>query len=100
VPTIYIPKKSKNNYVRNANNLEIQQIYNSTTWKKLRLFYLKQHPLCEKCLPDKLTPAVEVHHIREISKGKDIYEKQELALDINNLMSLCVPCHHKQHNNN
>jgi 5-methylcytosine-specific restriction protein A len=47
--------------------------------------------LCEKCEERGLiVPAAEVHHIREISLAPD------LALDFNNLESLCKTCHSQE----
>jgi 5-methylcytosine-specific restriction protein A len=45
-----------------------------------------QDPCCEDCLP-RITPAVDVHHIRKIA------DAPELRLVMSNLMSLCKPCH-------
>lgn len=99
-PTLTFYKKSKNFSPKNHNNLEIHKIYNSRPWKKLRLFYLMNHPLCKKCLEVGLiVVGVEVDHIKEISSGINIDEKLALALDENNLQTLCLACHHKKHNN-
>lgn len=57
-----------------------------------------QHPLCEDCLEeDKVTQAVEVHHIRPILTGKDELEMAELAYNPSNLRSLCKECHNNIH---
>lgn len=60
------------------------------TWSKVRKLKLQINSLCEDCLskqPQKLTPAVEVHHIQKIT------DAPELRLEISNMMSLCKPCH-------
>jgi 5-methylcytosine-specific restriction protein A len=46
-------------------------------------------PLCEDCITihDRSTQAVDVHHI------KKIIDAPELRLAMDNLMSLCKPCH-------
>lgn len=55
-------------------------------WRKIRVQYINESPLCEECLKSgKLVPALEVHHIVEIDKGG--------SNDFSNLMSLCKPCH-------
>lgn len=60
-------------------------------WEKLRGIYLKEHPLCEECLKNKITNiADEVHHITPISKGGEILNKD-------NLMALCHSCHMRKH---
>lgn len=56
-------------------------------WRKLRMAYLKRHPLCERCEEQgRVEPAVLVHHIVPISAGGK-------ALDKHNLMALCRECH-------
>ena len=70
-------------------------------WKNLRLWYLKQHPLCQKCLERGfIVAAKEVHHKYKISSGIDYQQKLQIALNINNLSSLCIPCHHDEDKNN
>ena len=100
MPTIFLPKRAKKlNYPKNEFNNDIQKLYNSKMWKRLRLWYLKNHPLCEECLKiDMLTPAAEVHHKKEISSGKDIDEMLEILLDEKILESVCIFHHHLIHN--
>jgi 5-methylcytosine-specific restriction enzyme A len=95
MPTINLNRKKRIYERKYIYTDEIQQIYNSKMWKRLRLWYLQQHPLCEECLKkDKITPAKEVHHKKKISTGVDIDEKLSIALDENNLESVCIKCHH------
>lgn len=57
-------------------------------WRNVRLIKLQADPLCEDCdRNDRSTEATEVHHIRKIK------DAPELRLDLDNLMSLCTPCH-------
>lgn len=99
MPTLNKPKK-KRIYVKNGNNSEIANIYNSKQWKDLRNLYLLEHPLCEKCLElGKVSATEEIHHIRKISSGRSEEEMKEIAYDYGNLMALCKECHHKIHNN-
>jgi len=66
-----------------------QEFYNSQQWRKLRAFYIREHPLCEICKAEGRTTAAEVvDHITEIKKGG-------AALDMRNLQSLCH-LHHNQ----
>jgi 5-methylcytosine-specific restriction enzyme A len=60
-------------------------------WRKLRLVALKRdNYLCLECLKsDRPTQAKEVHHII----GIDI--NPNLRLDLDNLASVCKPCHLK-----
>ena len=56
-------------------------------WEKVRLMYLREHPLCELCEKEgKLVPAVLVHHKKPIRQGGEV-------LDEANLMAVCRPCH-------
>ena len=98
---LYKPKKKGDNKV-------IASIYNTPQWRKLRLFYVQSHPLCEDCLDDNIrnedgnfgsivTPAKEVHHIVPISKASSELEMKELAFDPKNLRSLCNYHHHLTH---
>lgn len=59
------------------------------SWRKLRLVALKRdHYLCQRCLEsDRPTQATEVHHI----VGIDV--APELRLVLENLASMCAPCH-------
>ncbi|MFW5438756.1 HNH endonuclease [Paenibacillus apiarius] len=80
-------------YDKYKRNKEAKAFYNSTAWKKCRKLALKRdHYLCQECLRNMtLTSADMVHHIR------DREEYPELALVIDNLESLCNPCHNKEH---
>lgn len=97
MPTIF--KNKKINYPKNEFNNDLQKLYNTRMWKKLRLYYLKNHPLCEECLKiDMIIPAREVHHKKEISSGKNIDEMLEILLDEKILESVCIFHHHQIHN--
>lgn len=100
MPTIelrYHPNKKKKNYPKK--NIENHiAVYNTDTWRKLRIIYLKNNPLCEKCKENNiLTLATLVHHRNEISNGKTILDKKLLGYDYTNLMALCSDCHIKIH---
>lgn len=104
MPTIYIPKKKtyypKVKEVNKKDNLIHKYVYNTSTWRNLRLTYLMENPLCKVCLErGKYISATEVHHIIPISKGKDIQAKQRLGFDITNLKGLCTECHKAEHLN-
>lgn len=59
--------------------------YNSA-WRKIRNRYIRQHPLCERCLAEgRYTPADLVHHKKPLSDGG--------TNENSNLMSLCYSCH-------
>jgi 5-methylcytosine-specific restriction protein A len=92
---INLPKKSKRN--DSSNNPPNHKFYNTSVWRKLRLQKLAANPLCEDCLnnDNRITPATDIHHIIEFSKGKTEAEKWSLFLDWENLSSLCKDCHKK-----
>jgi len=80
------------------NNINFKSVYNTNTWRKIRLQFLMQNPLCGRCLKlDKINSAVDVHHIIPISTVDTIIEKRTLGFDWNNLESLCIECHKKEH---
>ena len=55
-------------------------------------------PLCEVCAAsERVTPAVEVHHIVPVEDGVNFEHMRELAYSYTNLMSCCHDCHVKQH---
>ena len=107
----WIKKKKKSSYVpgrkRGERDQEIQKIYNTKAWRKLREAHLFQHPLCENCLEKGIindgsmnggTPGdLEVHHKRPISDGVDIEEMKTIAYDPWNLKTLCQKCHTEEH---
>ena len=71
-------------------------IYQSTEWKKIRKLKLQQNPLCEECLKMGLiTPAQCVHH--RIWLTLDNVHNPEIALNMENLVSLCLQCHNNIH---
>lgn len=72
----------------------------STRWRKLRNWYLQQHPLCARCeeLYGIKTMAECVHHVRPVDDARKDEEKALLMYNINNLQSLCYHCHHEIHN--
>jgi 5-methylcytosine-specific restriction protein A len=56
-------------------------------WRKVRLSYLREHPLCERCEErGKIKAAEMVHHKVPIKQGG-------ARLDKRNLMALCDACH-------
>ena len=65
--------------------------YNSTYWQKTRDRKLKLNPLCEICLRmGRLTKSTEVDHIKPWIKAETFY------CSIQNLQSLCKPCHSRK----
>jgi len=60
----------------------------SGRWKRVRALKLAQDPLCEDCRERGVVrPAAQVHHLEPVVR------RPELAFVMENLRSLCVPCH-------
>jgi 5-methylcytosine-specific restriction protein A len=61
----------------------------SNDWAKFRLIALKRdHFLCCECLAaGRVTPARDVHHLKKVS------DHPELRLVLDNVISICQPCH-------
>lgn len=77
---------------------EYQRLLNDKRWKALRLRYLREHPLCERCKAEGyMRSAVDCHHIVPVESGKTQAEMERLAYDWHNLQALCVPCHIRVH---
>lgn len=93
-----IPNKKKLNPTHSSKqgNIIHSLVYNTESWRRLRINYLMLHPVCEQC---NNALATDVHHKIEISKGKTDSEKRQLGFDENNLMALCKDCHKAKHNN-
>ena len=83
-----------------------QKLLNDKRWKTLRIAYLREHPLCERCqregkaagIPDGyVRSAVDVHHKTPVESAKTEREMELLAYSWGNLEALCIPCHIKTH---
>ena len=63
-----------------------RQLYPSN-WSKIRKEFISNNPLCRSCeLFGTIELACEVDHIKPLAKGGE-------PADVNNLQSLCRPCH-------
>lgn len=73
--------------------MNIDKFYETTAWRKKRQLILKrdgyQCQLCKRY--GRIKQANTVHHIKEL------LEYPELALDNDNLISVCAECHNKLH---
>lgn len=88
-----LPKKNRPPRTDTPRRELRKKAYNSTKWKKLRLTYLMQHPMCEEC---ERNPAEDVHHLKSFIVDNEI--DWNLLLDDNNLKALCKCCHSDIHN--
>lgn len=65
-------------------------LYNTSGWKKLRAAHKKDNPLCVMCMSMGLvTPMRIVDHIKPVNEAN----WEEVFYDVDNLQSLCIPCH-------
>ncbi|MDA1966212.1 HNH endonuclease [Bacillus cereus] len=82
-------------YDKYKRDKEAKKFYDSTAWRRCReLALIRDSYRCQECMKhDPLipVPADMVHHIKERS------EYPELALTLDNLISLCNACHNKEH---
>jgi 5-methylcytosine-specific restriction enzyme A len=88
-----VPRASRHEaYDRLARDPDASRFYHSARWRKARLMKLRRQPLCELCLiQGRLVAAALVHHMFELASRPD------LALDLDNLQSLCPSCHSRLH---
>lgn len=86
-------RETQRHYDQHKRNRQAVAFYNSAAWQRARAAALtRDNHLCQPCLRRKhLTPATTVHHI------KSLEEAPELALDLDNLESICESCHNKEH---
>lgn len=98
MPTIYKPQK-KQKQSDSYYNAERRKIYNSERWRRLRAWKFACSPLCEQCLKEGKTVQTEdIHHIVSFMSADDPAQRNFLAYDYDNLMSLCKQCHQEIHN--
>ena len=72
---------------------QIKQFYMSAAWERARdAALMRDHFECQRCKKKGLyVPATVVHHKRYLR------DRPDLALNIDNLESLCSECHYKEH---
>ena len=93
----YKKKKEKEKAIIHSARTD-STLYNTRQWKRLRNWYIMQHPLCENCAKYGLvTPATQVHHKRIINSGQTLDEMKSIAYNPDVLQSLCRSCHDKMH---
>jgi 5-methylcytosine-specific restriction protein A len=75
-------------YRQATSRRHLESFYNSAAWRKLSRLHKLEHPLCAECeRQGRVTIAQQVHHV------KDLETHPELALEWDNLESLCRSCH-------
>lgn len=73
-------------------------VYNRQIWRRLREWKLRTDPLCQVCEEwGDTVPGEDVHHIKSFTAARDDAERDELAYDERNLLTVCDRCHHSLH---
>ena len=67
-------------------------LYSSTRWRKFRIAYLQEHPLCLPCQQaGRLTPATQIDHV-----AIEVRDSVEHQFDESNLQPICANCHSRK----
>lgn len=91
IPTVGGVPADRRFYLRESKK-ERDAFYGSRRWRRFRLAYLREHPLCGRCLAKGFyVPTYIPHHII------DRLERPDLAWDEDNLEPLCNACHTRHH---
>lgn len=99
MPTINKPQRKRRKNDSRIDDIERKKVYSTTRWKKLRAAKFANDPLCEMCRDEgKVTVAEDIHHITSFMSTEDPIQREYLAYDYNNLMSLCKVHHQQVHN--
>lgn len=101
MPTIKRLKDSQRPARKNEtiNSQDRIKIYQTAKWKRLRAIKIADSPFCEDCLKNGLVvSAQDVHHNVSFMSTLDPVQREFLAYDYDNLISLCKTCHQKRHN--
>lgn len=78
-----------------VNDGKTDVFYNSRKWRNFRIKILQRdHYECQHCKAKKVRKIVRATHVHHIHKLKD---RPDLALDADNLISLCHACHEEEH---
>jgi 5-methylcytosine-specific restriction endonuclease McrA len=73
--------------------MNAEEFYHSRSWKKMRAAVLRRDGYrCQRCKRyGRLRQATTVHHIKHLD------EYPELAMEPDNLVSVCAACHNELH---
>jgi len=73
------------------NRPEWHDMYNSTRWRKARIRYLREHPLCVECEKQgRLVPAKVVDHVTDHKGDYDLF------WDVGNWQGMCIKHHNSK----
>ena len=98
MPTINKPKKKSKPLNEDIARKKRMEVYNKTLWKRLTNLKRQENPLCEVCLMQGIIrPSLHTHHLISFVSGNNDAERDCLAFDYDNLISLCPECHNRLH---
>lgn len=99
MPLINRPKKNYNRK-RQQNDLDKKkrnEIYNSSMWRKIRECKVISNPVCEVCeMENKVSLTEDIHHLISFTDYTGV-ERDAIAFDYNNLISVCKYHHNLLH---
>lgn len=91
-------KKSRGKAAADFNRRERMKVYNKSLWRNLRNLHLREHPLCEICSREgRVTPGTDVHHKLTFTSAANAAERDRIAYDPDNLLTVCDRCHQRLH---
>ncbi len=85
----YKPYEPKRRFTRKRDQRGAHYSSKRTGWRRKRLWFIRRHPLCAKCLARGIREkAIDVDHIVPLAEGGDD--------DPDNLQALCKSCHSRK----
>jgi len=80
-------------YDKYKRDKKARAFYKSREWRAVRLLALdRDHHECQECKRQgRVSKGQNVHHIKELR------DHPELALELDNLETLCIRCHNETH---
>ena len=98
MPTLELLKNRKRTGYDEQNRKEKRKIYSSSRYRKIRALKIQNNPVCEICELMNKTSAdrIQVHHWKQFFNQLPD-ERDRLAHDYNNLVTLCHKCHEEIH---
>lgn len=80
-------------------SIHYRKMINSARWRDTRRRVMQRAGYtCEDCkLHDRVTLAVEVHHVRPVEWAHTDSQREQLMFDMRNLVALCRDCHRERH---
>ncbi|GEP80690.1 hypothetical protein SCA05_24830 [Staphylococcus carnosus] len=80
---------------------ETKRFYKSKEWRRLReLVLIRDNYECQHCKEKGIVKTInpDKHKSLDVDHIKELDSHPELALDMDNLVTLCISCHNKKHN--